>query len=88
MTKTELIHLLQTDADVRSAVTDLLKDSIVDMMAVDSDLRAAVTAVVKEDISFGLSCSDYYDYDYSGYSISLELDDCQVTSTTFSVRSS
>lgn len=88
MTKTELIHLLQTDVDVRSAVTDLLKDSIVDMMEADTVLREAIVKVVKEDISFEIGCSDYYDYDYSGYRIALSLDGSEVTSDSFTVKSS
>lgn len=88
MTKTELIHLLQTDVDVRSAVTELLKDAIVGMMESDVELRAAVVAIVKEDVSFELSCSDYYDYDYSGYRIALALDGSEVSSDSFTVKSS
>jgi hypothetical protein len=88
MTKTELLHLLTTDVDVRLAVTELLKDSIVDMMVVDVDLRAAVVAVVKEDISFDLSCSDYYDYYSSGCSISFSIDGSEVSSGSFTLKSS
>jgi hypothetical protein len=88
MTKTELLHLIQTDVDVRSAVSELLKDSIVGMMETDTALRAAVVAVVKDDISFELSCSDYYDFDYSGYRIELALDGYTVTSDSFTIRSS
>lgn len=88
MTRTELIHLLQTDVDVRSAVTELLKDSIVGMMEADVELRAAVVAIVKEDMSFDLSCSDYYDYYSSGCCISFSIDGSEVSSGSFTLKSS
>ena len=88
MTKSELIQMLQTDVDVRSAVTELLKESIVGMMESDIELRAAVITIVKEDMSFDLSCSDYHDYDYSGYRIALCLDGSEVAADSFTVKTS
>ncbi len=67
---------------------DLFHQMIVDAVRNDSDVRKAVTEVLLQDVSFSLSCNDYYDYYHSGYRITLSVNGEEVTSDSFSISKS
>lgn len=82
MTPIELLKAIQSDTDAKA----LLAEILVEIMRDDADVRQSVVRILKEDVSFCLSSDDYYDYDYVGYRIMLDIDNQEVASTTFSVN--
>lgn len=81
MTPIELLQAIQSSPDAKA----LLAEILVELMREDVDVRNSVVSILKEDVSFSLGSEDYYDYDYVGYRISLDVDNQEVASTTFSV---
>lgn len=82
MTSIELLKEILSNNDAKAVLAEIL----VELMRDDVDVRKSVVDILKEDVSFSLGTDDYYDYDYSGYRISLDVDNLEVASTTFSVR--
>lgn len=83
MNTLELMQSLQNDSNA----TDVLCTILQQLIREDSDLRSALVAVILEDVSFGINCSDSYDYYSHSYRVSLSLNGSEVASDYFSFRS-